>query len=690
MKTKPGTESAPPISANLSNLHPSGMWRVLLLFFVPAVLIAVVIGALNLKAFYALQVDHHQSDASRIAMLQEVATLTEFNRRLSDIQLQVEELLTRRATGTVLPAELESLSREIGVRLTVMDWEFGNRFTSSGVTAEIHAALDAAEAQRQVMLEALEGVATDPAQTQTYVQAATEKQKLLTDASNSIIERVVNDLLNEWQSHNDEFETHSQTAILVGGLTILLVLILWLALIGWLGRGLLKLTGALQKLSRNPPELRGLESIESLLANPASLLRPMAESVVAFRDAIQARQQAEHELRKLSLVVEQNPNAVIVTDLDARIEYVNDAFVAMTGYERDWITGRNPRLLRTGKTPQATYAAMWRALMKGESWQGEFINRRRDGSELLERAIIMPLRQPSGEITHYVAIKRDITNRKRMEAELERYHAHLEQLVAERTRELHQAKVAAEMANQSKSEFLANVTHELLTPMNAIMGLTHLARQSAQDNGQQAQLEKVEGSARHLLSLINNLLDLSQIEAGQASPEPQAVNLKCLLQQVLDGIQPHLKQKSLSLEIDFDSVPENVLTDGEGLRKVLLNLTENAVKFTPQGEIQITARTVAQDGDHYRIRFSVSDTGIGISNKQMERLFQPFEQADNSTTRRFGGNGLGLAISKRIIERLGGEIGAESDPGTGSTFWFELPVYGAGAVSTHSEDIQCG
>ena len=688
MKMKPAAEPLSSRSFNMKGLHSSGNWRVLLLFFAPAVLIAVVIGALNLKAFHALQVDHYQSDAIRIEMLQEVATLTDFNRRLARIQLQVEELLARLATGTLLPSELDSMSREIGVRLTALDWEFGNRFTNSGVTTQIHAALDAAEAQRQIMLEAVVGIVSDPDQVHSYMQAATEKQKLLIEASNTIIERVVNDLLGEWQRHNAEFENHSRDTIIIGGLTILLLLILWLALIGWIGRGLLQLTGALHTLSKTPPELNSLDKVEKLLTSPASLLRPMAESVVAFRDAIKARQQAEHELRKLSLVVEQNPNAVVVTDLDARIEYVNDAFVAMTGYERDWIIGRNPRLLRSGKTPQSTYTAMWQALHNGENWQGEFMNRRRDGRELIERAIIMPLRQPSGDITHYVAIKRDITHRKRMEDELERYHAHLEQLVAERTRELNLAKVAAEEANRGKSEFLANVTHELLTPMNAIIGLTHLARQSVQDVSQHARLEKVEGAARQLLALINNLLDLSRIEVGHCIPEQQALNVQQMLRQIQDQIQPELTRKQLDLVMELDNVPDVVLTDPEGVYKVLLNLMENAVKFTPHGQIALSVRTVAEDDGRYRLRFSVRDTGIGISNEFMAHLFEPFEQAESCTARRYEGTGLGLAISKRIVERLDGEIGVDSQLGTGSTFWFELPVCG-GAESAQSESLQC-
>src|SRR5690554_6754536 len=289
----------------------SGTWRLLLLFFLPAVAIAALVGAINLSAFYTLQNDHQQSDADRIRMLQEVATLTDFNQRLARVQLQMEELLTRQLAGSLSAGELERASRELGVRLTALDWEFGNRFTSSGVTAEIHTALDAAEAQRLIMLEALQAGEADPEQARTYLQAATEKQKLLIQASNTIIERVVQDLLDVWQQHNDEFKDHSFNTILLGGLTILLLLVLWLALIGWLGRDLLQLTTALQKLAKQTPELDGMEAIEKIEAHPANLMRPLATTVLTFRDTIQARQQAEQELRKLSLVVEQDPNGIV-------------------------------------------------------------------------------------------------------------------------------------------------------------------------------------------------------------------------------------------------------------------------------------------------------------------------------------------------------------------------------------------
>lgn len=652
----------------------SGKWRVLLLFFMPALLIALLVGAINLKAFYELQTAYGQSDQDRIQVLKEVATLTDFNQRLAQIQLQMEELLARHASGAITFAELESMSREIGVRLTALDWEFGNRFASLGVTAEIHAALDAAEAQRQIMLEALQQGVGNAEQTRAYLQAAREKQQLLTHASNTIIERVANDLLAVWQQHSHEFERRSLTTVGVGGLTIMVLLLLWLMLILWLSRDLLQLTTALHNLSRPEPELDTLAEVEAIQARHGSLMRPMAKAVLTFRDTIRARQQAEQELRKLSLLVEQDPNAVIVTDLDARIEYVNDAFLAMTGYERDWILGKNPRVLRSGKTPRSTYISLWKQLQQGDNWQGEFINRRRDGSELIEHAIIMPLRQPSGEISHYVAIKRDITKRRQMEAELDRYHRHLEQLVADRTRELNRAKVAAEAANQSKSAFLANVTHELLTPMNAIIGMTHLAKAAAHDDRQLQRLDKVEASAQHLLSIINNLLDLSRLETGQLESAQREIDLQQLLDQVQQQVQPDVDRRGLMLSTDLADTPRYLYGDAARIQQVLLNLSQNAVKFTEQGEIWIKARKVAEDSERVRIRFSVSDTGIGIDEEQAARLFQVFEQGDNSSTRRYGGNGLGLALSKRLVDLLGGSIGVQSQPDVGSTFWFELPL----------------
>jgi two-component system sensor histidine kinase/response regulator len=231
--------------------------------------------------------------------------------------------------------------------------------------------------------------------------------------------------------------------------------------------------------------------------------------VVLAHDVTQ-RVQAEEQLRKLSLAVEQSPDCVVITDIHAHIEYVNAAFLQVTGFSREQVIGKNPRILHSGGTPRATYESLWRTLRAGESWKGEFRNRRADGSDYIEFAIITPIRQHDGEITHYVAIKEDITEKKRIAAELDAHRHHLEELVASRTAELDEARQRADSANQAKSVFLANMSHEIRTPMNAIIGLTHLLQQSPLSDAQRERLAKIDGAAYHLLSIINDVLDLSQ------------------------------------------------------------------------------------------------------------------------------------------------------------------------------------
>ncbi len=397
------------------------------------------------------------------------------------------------------------------------------------------------------------------------------------------------------------------------------------------------------------------------------------------------REQTEAQLRKLSLAIEQSPESIVITNRAAEIEFVNDAFLRATGYAREDVVGRNPRILHSGKTPRATYEAMWATLARGETWKGEFINRRKDGGEYVEFAIITPLRQPDGAITHYVAVKEDITERKRIGAELDAHRHHLEELVAQRTAELEKARQRAEAANRAKGAFLANMSHEIRTPMNAILGLTHLLRNDGLTAQQAARLDKIENAGHHLLSIINDVLDLSKIEAGRLQLESIDFHLSAVLDHVRSLIAEAAAAKGLILEVDGDSVPVWLRGDPTRLRQALLNYAGNALKFTEAGRIALRARLLADDGERLRVRFEVQDTGIGIAPAQVAKLFEIFEQGDASTTRKHGGTGLGLAITRRLVRLMGGEAGVDSTPGQGSIFWFEVDLArGHGVMPTQA------
>lgn len=383
------------------------------------------------------------------------------------------------------------------------------------------------------------------------------------------------------------------------------------------------------------------------------------------------RHAAEEQLSKLSLAIEQSPHSIVITNTDAEIEYVNDSFVSNTGYAREEVIGQKPNVLHSGETPDATYSDLWASLDAGNTWRGEFTNRRKDGSTFTEFAIISPVRQQNGLITHYLAIKEDVTEKKRTQSELENYRQRLESLVADRTEQLIQAKEEAESASRAKSAFLANISHEIRTPMNAIIGLTHIAQRSAGDTAQQVRLNKVSEAAHHLMGIINDVLDISKIEAGKLQLEHTGFSLGRICANTCEMIVERAEAKHLPINCDIDpALPPTLLGDPLRVQQILLNFLSNAIKFTHQGAITVTMRLLDRVEKDAVIRCSVTDTGIGISPEGLAKLFLPFEQGDTSTTRRYGGTGLGLAISRRLAEAMRGEIGVDSQPGKGSTFWF--------------------
>ena len=404
-----------------------------------------------------------------------------------------------------------------------------------------------------------------------------------------------------------------------------------------------------------------------------SIVRDSTNKVQGFtgiaRD-ITEQKVIENQLRKLSLTVEQSPESIVITNLDAEIEYVNQTFVENTGYSWEETIGRNPRILHSGKTPPGTFKSLWDALTCGQTWKGEFFNRRKDGSEYVEFAVITPIRQLNGDITHFVAIKEDITEKKHLARELELHRNHLEELIAIRTLELEQAQKAASSANSAKSAFLANMSHEIRTPMNGILGMANILRSEGVTSKQAKRLDTIDTSAQHLLSIINDILDLSKIEAGKFMLEEAPVAIGSLLTNINSILAERARDKGLRLLIEAESLPHNLVGDPTRLQQALLNYTTNAIKFTMQGVVTLRALKKMETANEVEVRFEVEDTGIGIAPETMSRLFTAFEQADSSMTRKYGGTGLGLAITRRLAELMGGKFGAESTLDVGSTFWF--------------------
>jgi signal transduction histidine kinase/ActR/RegA family two-component response regulator len=279
-----------------------------------------------------------------------------------------------------------------------------------------------------------------------------------------------------------------------------------------------------------------------------------------------------------------------------------------------------------------------------------------------------------GKPLRSVGTVQDITERKLTELELEQHRHHLESLVEERTAALSIAKDAAEAASRAKSTFLANMSHELRTPLNGIMGMTSLALRHAKEPKLKDQLEKIDQSSKHLLGVINDILDISKIEAERMTLERVSFKFGDVLENLMNLIGRKVTDKGLKLRVDLtpDVARLTLLGDPLRLGQILLNLAGNAVKFTEQGAITLRARLSEDNPADVLLRIQVIDTGIGIASEDQNRLFTSFEQADGSMTRKYGGTGLGLAISKRLAQMMGGEVGVDSVVGEGSSFWFTV------------------
>ncbi|MCK7582800.1 MAG: PAS domain S-box protein [Chromatiales bacterium] len=296
-----------------------------------------------------------------------------------------------------------------------------------------------------------------------------------------------------------------------------------------------------------------------------------------------------------------------------------------------------------------------------------------DGHRELVQVIKTPVYDTRGVLIGVLGIGRDITQLKRTEDELERHRHHLEELVAERTAELTAARTEAERLARAKSEFLANMSHEIRTPMNAVLGLAYLLERQTLPEEARELASKIHQSGRSLLGILNDILDLSKIESNRIEIEHAAFRLDAVLGNLATIMTATAADKSLELVIrPPDCLDCTLLGDSLRLGQILINLTGNAIKFTASGVVEVGIDILQRTESRLGLRFAVRDTGIGIDTDTQARLFQPFAQADASTTRRFGGSGLGLAISRRLVELMGGCLTLDSTPGVGSTFRFEL------------------
>ena len=423
------------------------------------------------------------------------------------------------------------------------------------------------------------------------------------------------------------------------------------------------------------------------------------------------RKTAEATLQKLYLAVAQSPLSIVITDDQANIEYVNEAFERSSGYTAAMVMGRNARLQASGATPAETYRDLWAHLRAGRMWQGEFHNRRADGGTYIEFVKIAPVRTQGGAITHFVAFKEDITEKKRIGAELDMHRHHLQDLVAQRTRELEEAndvierraeEVAtlnaalrdraeeAEAATRAKSAFLANMSHEIRTPMNAIIGLNHMLERARPTPEQLDKIRKISASANHLLAIINDILDLSKIEAGKVSFQDEPFDLQAVLADVTTFASQRLAESTVAFHANADQVPRYLMGDRTRLAQMLLNYVSNAIKFTRTGSIALQVGVVEDLDDVVQLRFEVADTGIGLSDEQCGRIFEAFEQADASTTRVFGGTGLGLTINRHLAALMGGEVGASGRLGIGSIFWATAVFGKTSAAAVKERQVEPG
>ncbi len=378
---------------------------------------------------------------------------------------------------------------------------------------------------------------------------------------------------------------------------------------------------------------------------------------------ISERKKAEESLINLKTAIEKSRVSVVITSSDGKIEYVNPFFTEISGYTIDECRGKNPNVLKSNYHSKEYYQVLWETIKSGKTWEGELYNQTKNGEYYWENAIISPVENEKKIITHFVAVKTDITEAKKI------------------NQELILAKERAEVSDKLKSAFLANMSHEIRTPMNGILGFAELLKEPDLSGEQQKYfISIIEKSGARMLNIINDIVDISKIESGQMKLENRETNVNEQLEYIYNFFKPEVEAKGInfSLKNGLPVNDVNMFTDSEKIYAVLTNLVKNAIKYTNDGTIEfgyIFKNEPKPENNTFEniLEFYVKDTGIGIPKERQKAIFERFIQADIVDRMARQGAGLGLAISKAYIEMLGGKIWVESETDSGSTFYFTLP-----------------
>ncbi len=389
---------------------------------------------------------------------------------------------------------------------------------------------------------------------------------------------------------------------------------------------------------------------------------------------VSERKRAENEVKLLSLVASNTTSGVVINNSAGAVEWVNDAFVKITGFELADVKDKYLGDILQGELTDTSIIQKSRELSKNKkSFEVDLLGYCKDGTPIWVTVINSVILNKEGEVDKYIEVVIDISSKKKVELELV------------------QAKEEALQLSRAKDMFISVMSHEIRTPLNAVIGMSHLLLDGNPLETQRENLNVLKFSADNLLKLINDVLDFTKIETGNIELEEEKVNLCETVQSITGSLQYKTKEKNIYLNARIDpAIPDIVMGDSTRLGQILLNLVNNAVKFTDKGGVNIELVVIDQTPKNVRVRFSVTDTGIGIASDKLNTIFESFKQADASTTRKYGGTGLGLAISKRLIELHDSRINVDSEPGKGSTFWFTITFNKANNKKSNNHNVETG